>query len=202
MATTTLLLDLDGVVRFFDADAQAEVERRHSLEPGRIAAIAVDPELMGPLVIGRLTRAAWVAEIGRRLGDAEAAAAWTGVDAHLDHELLAEVDRLRAAGVTVAILTNGTDTVADEVAALDLPRRVDAIFNSAELGVAKPDRRAFAIVCERLGVEPAEVFFTDDSPSKLTGARELGMTAEPYTGLPAFRGHLRACGLHPRPEPS
>ncbi len=202
MATTTVLLDLDGVIRFFDAEAQRAVEHHHGLAPGSIAAIAVDPDLMGPLVLGRLTRAEWVAEIGRRLGDMEAATAWADVETRLDHDLLADVDHLRASGVTVAILTNGTDTVAAELAALDLPRRFDAIFNSVDIGYAKPDRRAFAHVCAQLAVDADRVFFTDDSPSKLSGARELGMAAEPYVDLNAFRRQLQALGVSPRPEPA
>lgn len=197
---TTVLLDLDGVVRFFDAEAQAEIERLHRLEPGAVGAVAAEPALLGPLVVGEISRAQWIGEVGRRLGDPLAAEAWADVATTVDDELLAELDHLRATGVTVAILTNGTDTVADEVAALGLPDRFDAIFNSADLGVAKPDPKVFERVCEALSVQPAAVFFTDDSPGKLTGARALGMRAEPYTGLTAFREHLQALGLQPRPE--
>jgi putative hydrolase of the HAD superfamily len=79
--------------------------------------------------------------------------------------------------------------------ALGIESRFDAIFNSAELGVAKPDRRAFEMVCSRLGVEPAEVLFTDDSERKLEGAIEIGMTARHFTGVHPFADHLREVGL-------
>ena len=97
--------------------------------------------------------------------------------------------------LVVAILTNGTNTIPDEMRELGVDRRVDAIFNTAEIGHAKPDRRAFQHVVDALGVDPTRVFFTDDSPSKLAGALELGMTAETFTGVAAFRGTLERLGL-------
>ncbi|MEO1061060.1 MAG: HAD-IA family hydrolase [Actinomycetota bacterium] len=194
-AITTVLLDLDGVVRHFDEEHLAAVERAHGLDPGAIWRTAFESELIGLVVTGRLTRTEWRDLVGERLGSADAAVAWQADPGRLDDELLAEVDALRADGVAVAILTNGTDTIPEELAALGVDRRMDAVFNSAEIGYAKPDRRAFAHVCRALAVAPGEVFFTDDSESKLTGAREIGMTARRYEGVAAFREHLVEVGL-------
>jgi glucose-1-phosphatase len=109
--------------------------------------------------------------------------------------MLAEVDLLRSAGFTVAVLTNGTDTIPDEMESFGLDRRFDAIFNSAEIGFAKPDRRAFEHVCGALGCPPEAVFFTDDSASKLHRAVELGMAVRLFEGVPTFRKHLRELGV-------
>jgi epoxide hydrolase-like predicted phosphatase len=53
----------------------------------------------------------------------------------------------------------------------------DVIVYSHEEGVKKPDARAYNIVCERLGVEPAEAVFLDDVPACVDGARAVGMHA-------------------------
>jgi HAD superfamily hydrolase (TIGR01509 family) len=48
---------------------------------------------------------------------------------------------------------------------------------SHEEGVEKPDPKAYAIVCERLGVAPAQALFLDDVPANVEGARRSGLTA-------------------------
>lgn len=82
-----------------------------------------------------------------------------------------------------------------ERAAHGIADRFDAIFNSAEIGYTKPDIRAFRHVLEVLDVEPAEVFFTDDSPSKLAGAESLSMRTHLFTGADDLRDRLIVEGV-------
>jgi putative hydrolase of the HAD superfamily len=53
----------------------------------------------------------------------------------------------------------------------------DLIIYSHEEGVAKPDRRIFELLCERLDVQPAEIIFLDDVEGHVAAARELGIHA-------------------------
>lgn len=203
MTIRVALLDLDGVIRHFDPDVPVEAERRHGLKPGSLVAAGVAPELMTALVTGRITRAEWIAEVGRAVDSTEAAAEWGADTGTIDPEVLGLIDELRAAGTTVAILTNGADTVRAELGALGVEPRVDAIFNSAEIGVAKPDLRAFRHVTESLGVAPRDVFFTDDSADKLTGAAALGMITHHFRGVDGLRAALtvaRGAGAQRDPE--
>lgn len=195
MTITTILLDLDGVIRHFDPEHLATVERAAGLEPGTLMAAAFEAELILLVTTGQITRAQWTAEIGRRVNNPEAAAEWLGATGSIDTELLTLVDELRSAGLTVAILTNGTDTVQAELTAHGIIDRFDALFNTAEIGFVKPDRRAFEHVVSALGVMPESVFFTDDSAGKLSGAIELGMTARQFVGVETFRTHLAELGL-------
>ncbi len=39
----------------------------------------------------------------------------------------------------------------------------DLIIYSHEVGIAKPERRIFELTCERIGVQPEDVIFLDDS---------------------------------------
>jgi putative hydrolase of the HAD superfamily len=109
--------------------------------------------------------------------------------------VLAIADALRAAGIRTAILTNGTDTIPAEAAELGLTAHFDAIFNSAEIGWAKPDARAFRHVLDALGLEASEVFFTDDSAGKLAGAEEVGMMTHHFVSAEGLRDALREAGL-------
>ncbi len=190
MAISTVLLDLDGVVRHFDPQHLDRVEERHRLEKGSLAGAAFAPELLDRVVTGKIGRNDWVTSVGRSVGSPRAAEEWLSTPGRIDWELMGIVDELRSEGLIVAVLTNGTDTIPAEMEAFGLEDRFDGIFNSAEIGFAKPDRRAFLHVCDRLNVDPERVFFTDDTASKLSGATEIGMIAELFLGLDRFRQHL------------
>lgn len=64
-----------------------------------------------------------------------------------------------------------------EQAAYGFEDLCDVVVYSHEEGVKKPDPRAYRIVCERLGVEPAEAVFLDDVQACVEGARAIGMEA-------------------------
>lgn len=63
----------------------------------------------------------------------------------------------------------------------------DAIVTSVEIGVVKPDMRAFRIAAERLGVEPSECIMVDDSEPNCEGARDAGMQAIVYSNFTQFK---------------
>ncbi|MEE9414609.1 MAG: HAD-IA family hydrolase [Acidimicrobiales bacterium] len=186
----TVLLDLDGVVRHFDPALVCEVEVRHGLEPGVLDAAAFEPTLLNRAITGEITRAEWVARVGAVVDNPAAAAERLSERGRVDWKLIEEVTALREAGVVVAILTNGTDTIDEEMLALGIVDHFDAIFNSASIGYAKPDRRVFEHVCRILNVAASDVFFTDDTASNVAAAKELGMIARLFEGVAGFRRHV------------
>lgn len=190
-----VLFDLDGVVRHFDADFTADIEARHGLSPGAVLDAAFEPDLLARVTTGAISRRTWVELLGATLGSADAAEEWGRQPSVVAADVLAIADALRAAGIRTAILTNGTDTIPAEAAELGLTAHFDAIFNSAEIGWAKPDIRAFQHVLDALGLAGAEVFFTDDSASKLVGAEELGMPTHRFASAEGLRVALRAAGV-------
>jgi putative hydrolase of the HAD superfamily len=103
---------------------------------------------------------------------------WTNVNAVMV-DLVAE---LAAQGRTLGLLSN---IVADLVPIFearhgDWLKHFATLAYSCDLGVAKPDRRAYEIVAERLGVAPRECLFIDDNETNVLAARELGMRAEVF----------------------
>lgn len=191
MTILTVLFDLDGVIRHFDPAHLAGVEERHGLEPGQLMAAAFAPELLQPAITGKITRSEWIEQMGAQVGSLAAAVEWTSNRGTVDPAMLTLTDELRANGVPVAVLTNGTDNFPGEMIDLGIDDRFDAVFTTAHIGFAKPDVRAFSFVCDALEVDPATVFFTDDSPSKLAGAIELGMQAEVFTDVASLRLSLQ-----------
>lgn len=64
-----------------------------------------------------------------------------------------------------------------ETAAYGFDRLVDEIVYSHEIGVRKPDPRAFAVTCARLQVRAVDCLFVDDFAPNIDAARAAGMQA-------------------------
>ncbi len=190
-----VLFDLDGVVRHFDVQYTDDIERRYGLEPGAVLAAAFAPDLLEQVTVGAMSRRDWVDQVGRAVNSADAAEEWGRQPFEVDTQVLELADALRRAGIRTAILTNGTDTIPAEVATLGLHEHFEAIFNSAEIGFAKPDIRAFQHVLDALGLDASQVFFTDDSATKLVGAASLGMSTHHFTSVGGLRSALRSVGV-------
>lgn len=191
----TVLLDLDGVIRHFDPSDVSAIELAHGLTPGAVADAAFSSPLLEQVTTGQITRREWIAEVGSLLGSKAAADEWGRIEASVDPEMIELVEVIRGLGHTTAILTNGTDTIPEELLQLGVTGHFDHVFNSAEIGFSKPDVRAFEHVLFEIGISGSEVFFTDDSASKLAGADALGMATHLFRGVPGLRAALRDHGV-------
>lgn len=74
----------------------------------------------------------------------------------------------------------------------ELDAHFDTVVASGEIGFAKPEREAYLIVAERLGVLPEECVFTDDRESFCDGATSVGMQSILYTEFAQFTKELAA----------
>ncbi|MBY6060622.1 HAD family phosphatase [Microbacterium esteraromaticum] len=190
-----VVFDLDGVLRHFDPSHVGEIEARHGLASGSIHSAAFEETLLSAVTRGALTRAEWMLRVGAVLGSPDAAQEWAAHPSEPDESMLALNDELRASGIRTAVLTNGTDTIRTELHELGIASRVDIVFNSAEIGFVKPDVRIFQHVLDALALQPDEVFFTDDSRSKLAGAVSLGIPTHHFVGIDGLRLALHAAGV-------
>lgn len=80
-----------------------------------------------------------------------------------------------------------------EQARYHLDELCDFIIYSHEVGVSKPDPLIYALTCERLGLQPAEVIFLDDFADAIDGARKLGMHAIHFKNNAQAIAAIRAC---------
>lgn len=180
-----LVVDLDGVLRLWTGQRTAAIEARHGLPDGALTAVAFHPDRLVPAVTGRVTDAAWrtgvAEELTRRHGAGGRAAVheWSAPVGEVDAEVLGLIRAQRRLR-TVALLSNATDRLRSDLRALGLDDEVDAVFSSAELGVAKPDPQVFARVCAALGVAPEQCLFVDDSTGHVAAAAALGLRAHHY----------------------
>lgn len=171
-----LVLDLDGVVRHFDPDAQATIEQQHQLEAGVLWRAAFEHPRGHAVITGRLTREAWMAEIDAELG-CPAASEWLTRPGTVDADMRGLVEREQAKGRRVVVLTNATDTIGFELERDGLAGLFGEVYASAAIGVAKPDEGAFIHVLECEGAAASDAIFVDDSARNVDAAKALGMQA-------------------------
>jgi FMN phosphatase YigB (HAD superfamily) len=62
---------------------------------------------------------------------------------------------------------------------------------SFEIGALKPDREIYTAAAEMAGVDPEEIFYTDDCPANVEGAQAVGFDAVPFTTVAALAAELR-----------
>lgn len=86
------------------------------------------------------------------------------------------LDRVRAAGVRVCIVSNSEGKLAGLFDRLDLSSRFDHVIDSALVGVEKPDPAIFRIALDRFGI-PAEraLHLGDTVATDAVGAQNAGI---------------------------
>jgi HAD superfamily hydrolase (TIGR01509 family) len=77
-------------------------------------------------------------------------------------------------------------------------REFDHMVDGRTDGVMKPDPRAYLLMAERMGAEPADCVFIDDQPGNLAGAEAVGMRTvhlDPVNPGPGFTEARQMLGL-------
>jgi len=139
---------------------------------------------LAPLITGLLERR------GLDLTFEQVIEHWCLID--LDNRMLELSDRVRAAGVLIAMGTNQNPYrgrfMLDELPYAD---HFDALFHSWQIGYAKPDPAFFTHIVDALGVDPDEAVFVDDMAANVAGARQAGLHAVHFSRFDTY-GELRA----------
>ncbi len=88
------------------------------------------------------------------------------------------LDRLRAAGLRLGVVSNSDGRVEEALAAAGLRDRFEVVLDSALVGVEKPDPAIFRAALDALGVAPADALYVGDLYEvDVVGARAAGMEA-------------------------
>jgi len=115
-------------------------------------------------------------------------------------EAVDAVHRAKAAGCKLAVLSNELDLFygASFRERLPLLQLFDVIIDATYTGILKPDRRAYEMCAEALGVPGADCVFVDDQSRNVLGAMKLGwQTVQFDVTHPAdsYQRALRLLGL-------
>jgi putative hydrolase of the HAD superfamily len=88
------------------------------------------------------------------------------------------LERLRAAGFRLAVVSNSEGTVEAMLEEVGLRPFFETVVDSAVVGSVKPDALIFQIALDRLGLRPADAVMVGDSPTAdVHGAHALGIRA-------------------------
>ncbi len=193
-----VVLDIGGVLEITPATGwDARWEQRLGLPAGDLNRRCAEIWAAGD--VGRITEA----EVSTRLAttlslsppqlEAFLADLWQEYLGTPNEELIAYVATLRSR-CRLGILSNSFVGARErEKRVVDL---VHEVSYSHEIGINKPDPRAFADICTRLGARPEDCLFIDDNPPNIEAARAFGMQAHLFTDntgtIAAVEAFLRA----------
>lgn len=197
---TTLLIDLDGVLRRWPTEYKA-LEAQSLLPEGAIMRAAFERNRLDRVVTGKISDAAWRREIAQELsqrypGSSALAAIekWSESTGEINSEVLDLTKKVRPR-CQVVLITNGTDRLHDDLYKLGLSSSFDSIVNSSEVGFAKPSPEIFRHALALAGAEPQSTHFVDDSRSHVEGARILGINSHHYQTPTELADFLAQHGL-------
>lgn len=181
MGIKVILFDCGGVLlRERGSSAYPAWEARLGLQPGELRRLLWQGEAWALAERGLLDERAFWERAGASLGltdpqEIQALSEDLWYSLAVDPQVLALVDRARAR-YRVAMLSNSTDALEEYLERrFGITDRFEKIFNSARLGVAKPDKAIFEEALRQLGVKPFEVLFIDDQAANIAAAAALGM---------------------------
>lgn len=188
MPFDAVLCDLDNVIRFYDLAPLAELERAVGVAEGTTAEVAYAPEVDLPLLLGKITKEAWVHSIASALSDQipltharELGMALADAPFRADDVVVAMLRRVRG-HMPLVLVTNATLELERDLESMGLVDLADHVVSSAQVGVAKPDQVIYEIAAERAGVAAHRCLFVDDRWENVEAAVSLGMTGVHYRG--------------------
>jgi HAD superfamily hydrolase (TIGR01509 family) len=188
-----------GFATTAEALVRAEGDAKHALERGEEVAVGwtqshvASAQGWGCLVGTMLHHAGIESErLGRALGALWSEHRVLNFWSLVVEGLVPALDRLRALGMPVAVVSNSEGKLEELFHTLGILSAFDLVIDSGVIGVEKPDPRIFRIALDRFGVPPARALHLGDTfgPDVL-GARAAGLRV----ALVDPHGHL--AGRHP-----
>jgi putative hydrolase of the HAD superfamily len=185
MTIRGLIFDYGAVLWDMRWDVTQTLEQEHGLGERVILETLYSNETWRQLEIGVGDREAWLREAHTAL-ETKAGRTLPPLHAHwrAQQRLIATnielIERLRPPYRT-AVLSNADSTL---VTRLRDEHRIHHLFDdivcSADVGVAKPEPKIYALAAQRLGLPSDECVFIDDLERNVEAAREAGMQAIHY----------------------
>ena len=100
------------------------------------------------------------------------------------------LEKLRQSGVILSLLTNGnSETQREKINRFSLEELFDHIFIEGEVGIGKPDPRAYSNALNVMGVNPSDTWMIGDNiqldvnQPQLMGIKGIWIDNKPYPGI-------------------
>ena len=209
MNSRGLILDFGGVLTTRFRSALTGFCQREGLDPHRLHyVLREDPIGKATLYeaeLGRIRQREFELRLGKLLGVSDNnLTARICADLQPCEPMLALVERIRAAGIKTALLSNSWGAGDYDIYHdYDLQRLFDAIVISDQVGLAKPHPAIYELTVDKMGILATDCVFADDVPLNLEPAGALGMTTvlvdEPADAVPEI-ANLFDLAIGPYPE--
>ena len=181
-----ILTDLDGVIRHWNSDSIRKKETECGLAPGYLYSICFEENLLLQVVTGQISDDEWRHRVRAKLSEMvsvslakELVDTWTHSEVQIDKTVI-EIYRDRYPNAKLVLATNATSQLNQDMKSQGLDSIFDGVFNSSELGVAKPSHSFFYKIMNELGVGFDEVIYVDDSLTNVQSAMQLGIRSHHY----------------------
>jgi HAD superfamily hydrolase (TIGR01509 family) len=174
-------------------------EEELDLLPGTLNPIRFGSLDWEEVLLGRKTPEEYWYAIGPKLGlsTAEQIDAFRGryrADEAINEGVLSLIGELHG-HYKLAVLSNSPPGLAQWLDDWQMLEFFEVLFCSGDEGVVKPEPAAFNITLERLGVEPNEASFIDDTLEHVEAARKLGLHGILFTTAEALAQELNHLGV-------
>lgn len=189
-----ILCDVGDVVILWDKEVPAAIERSYGLPEGSLLRETLRSHAGRLATIGRITHEEWLREVARRI-PVEAVHEWLAYHGDLNNDLIGLLTAAHRADVRVYLLTNATSRLWEDLAYHGIGDFADAVYCSANIGLAKPDPRLYREVVNIISVPPRRVLYIEDTPSWADAGREIGMLSHTYSGIGSLKCELERLGL-------
>ena len=191
MSYRGLILDFGGVLTTHMRLNGQAFERSEGLAPGAyFHALGEHPDgvrVYADLEVGKATQEEWNQVVGGILGiDPTDLMRRALANLRPEPAVIAAVERARAAGIKVAILSNSFGlSPYNPYKALGMDEGFDAMILSEAVGVRKPSPEIYQHTLDALGLAGHECVFVDDHAENLPPAEALGIRTIHHTADPA-----------------
>jgi len=169
-------------------------EQALGLAPDTLNTIMFESRAWQDALLGRKTVDDFWISVGPGLGlktrEAIEAFRWRYDDDEAVNRGVLDLIRRLHGRYRLAVLSNSPPGLGRWLAKWGMLDLFDVVFCSGDEGVAKPDPRAFTAVLKRLGVEPEEAVFIDDTVEHVDAARRLGLRGILFTNAGALAEEL------------
>jgi putative hydrolase of the HAD superfamily len=109
---------------------------------------------------------------------------------HLNNELIDIIKDLKNKDYKIALLSNNSIKIKNELTEDGIFDIFDVIIISAEVGYQKPQPEIFNILFKKLELKSDEVIFIDDTSKSLEGADKIGYIPILYKDNETFKSEL------------
>lgn len=195
-----VLFDFGGVLSHSGSfSAMRALDEQFHLEPGTVGRTMYRGEEWKRVSTGKITLDTYWERLAPRL-DA-LGVHWDDLRravlaAHRPNEEVFALVRELQGRYRLAILSNATETLETTLAEkFECDGLFEAIFNSARLGLAKPDSTIYERAAELLGLPPAACVFIDDQAANAKAAEAVGMAGITFESAEQLRAEFVRLGL-------